>query len=211
MLFNAERPLAIFDGHAIPRVFPTERIMVQVRGWTETSDKELVNTLLKGGDEDAFRALYDRYTPRLFRIVVGILDGQEHEAEDVVQETWLRAANALKTFRWRSSLSTWLSAIAINRAREVIRGRKRWNGMAPIDELPAAPVSVSERIDLERAVSRLPAGYRSIYELFDVQGFSHEEIAAKLGIAPGTSKSQLFHARRSLRAILEPSLSANVA
>lgn len=178
--------------------------MVQVRGWTDTSDKDLVAALLDKGDDEAFRELYRRYTPRLFRTVMLVLDGQEHEAEDVVQETWLRAATALRTFRWGSSLSTWLSAIAINRAREVLRSRKRWTGGVPVEELPAPPVSVSERIDLERAVSRLPAGYRSIYELFDVEGYSHDEIAARLGIAPGTSKSQLFHARRSLRAFLEP-------
>jgi RNA polymerase sigma-70 factor (ECF subfamily) len=178
--------------------------MVQVRGWTDKSDRDLVAALLEKGDEDAFRELYKRYTPRLYRTVLSVLDGQEHEAEDVVQETWLRAATALERFRWGSSLSTWLSAIAINRAREVLRSRKRWTGGLPVEDLPAAPVSVSERIDLERAVSRLPAGYRSIYEMFDVQGYSHEEIATRLGIAPGTSKSQLFHARRSLRAFLEP-------
>lgn len=178
--------------------------MVQVKGWTDKTDRELVAELLDGGNERAFRELYQRYTPRLYRIVIGILDGQEHEAEDVVQETWLRAATALKTFRWGSSLSTWLAAIAINRAREVIRGSKRWQGSGPIEDLPAAQLSLTERIDLERAVSRLPEGYRSIYEMFDVQGYSHEEIAQRLGIAAGTSKSQLFHARRSLRAFLEP-------
>ena len=74
----------------------------------------------------------------------------------------------------------------------------------------AAPgVNITARIDLDRAVSKLPEGYRSVYELFDVYGFSHEEIAARLGIAPGTSKSQLFHARRSLRAHLEPVLAAS--
>jgi RNA polymerase sigma-70 factor (ECF subfamily) len=180
--------------------------MVQVKGWTDKTDRELVAELLDGGNERAFRELYQRYTPRLYRIVIGILDGQEHEAEDVVQETWLRAATALKTFRWGSSLSTWLAAIAINRAREVIRSSKRWQGGGQIDDLPAAQLSLSERIDLERAVSRLPEGYRSIYEMFDVQGYSHEEIAQRLGIAPGTSKSQLFHARRSLRNFLEPKL-----
>lgn len=179
-----------------------------VQSWSEATDRDLVAAMLSGGDEIAFRELYRRYTPRLFRIVINILDGQEHEAEDVVQETWLRAAAALKTFRWGSSLSTWLSAIAINRAREVLRSRKRWTGQTPADELPAAPMRVSERIDLDRAVSMLPAGYRSVYELYDVQGYSHEEIAQRLGIAPGTSKSQLFHARRSLRAFLEPSFSA---
>lgn len=181
-----------------------------VRNWTEVSDRLLVTAVLEDGDDQAFRELYRRYTPRLFRLVINVLDGQDHEAEDVVQETWLRAAAALRTFRWGSSLSTWLSAIAINRAREVLRSRKRFLGRLPADDLiPAAPVSLSERIDLQRAVSRLPAGYRSIYELFDVQGYSHEEIAARLGIAPGTSKSQLFHARRSLRAFLEPALAAS--
>lgn len=178
--------------------------MVQVKGWTDKTDRELVASLLDGGDERAFRELYQRYTPRLYRIVIGILDGQEQEAEDVVQETWLRAATALKTFRWGSSLSTWLAAIAINRAREVLRGSRRWQGFGPMEDVAVAPLSLAERIDLERAVSRLPEGYRSIYELFDVQGYSHEEIAQHLGIAPGTSKSQLFHARRSLRAFLEP-------
>src|SRR5687768_1459196 len=173
--------------------------------WKEASDRALVEAMLSSGDEAAFRELYARYTPRLYRIVINLLDGQEQEAEDVVQETWLRAATALERFRWGSSLSTWLSAIAINRAREVLRSRKRWTGGVPVEDLPSAPVSVSERIDLERAVSGLAAGYRSIYEMFDVQGYSHEEIATRLGIAPGTSKSQLFHARRSLRAFLEPS------
>lgn len=182
-----------------------------VQGWTEASDRDLVAALLNGGEEQAFRELYQRYTPRLYRIVMGILDGQEQEAEDVVQETWLRAASALKTFRWGSSLSTWLAAIAINRAREVIRGSKKWQGAVAVDEIPAARVSIAERIDLERAVARLPEGYRSIYEMFDVQGYSHEEIAQRLGIAPGTSKSQLFHARRALRSFLGTSFSPTMA
>lgn len=181
------------------------------QGGKEASDRDLVAALLNDGDEHAFRELYRRYTPRLYRIVIGILDGREHDAEDVVQETWLRAATALKTFRWGSSLSTWLAAIAINRAREVMRGSKKWQGTTAVEDIPAARVSVAERIDLERAVARLPEGYRSIYELFDVQGYSHEEIAQRLGIAPGTSKSQLFHARRALRAFLGTSFSPTMA
>lgn len=179
-----------------------------VQSWSEATDRELVDVMLRVGDESAFRELYRRYTPRLFRIVVNILDGQDYEAEDVIQETWLRAAAALHTFRWGSSLSTWLSAIAINRAREVLRSRKRWSHQTPVEEIAAPQPTLTERIDLARAVSMLPEGYRSVYELFDVQGYSHEEIGRRLGIAPGTSKSQLFHARRSLRALLEPSFSA---
>ena len=179
-----------------------------VQSWTDATDRELVDAVLDVGNESAFRELYRRYTPRLFRMVMNILDGQDYEAEDVVQETWLRAAAALSNFRWGSSFSTWISAIAINRAREVLRGRKRWTGQVSADDLAAPQASLAERIDLARAVEALPEGYRSVYELFDVQGFSHEEIGKQLGIAPGTSKSQLFHARRSLRALLEPSFSA---
>ncbi|HEX6560035.1 MAG TPA: sigma-70 family RNA polymerase sigma factor, partial [Longimicrobiales bacterium] len=94
--------------------------------WARATDRELVDALLATRDEAAFRELYGRYTPRLYRLVANLLDNYEHEAEDVVQETWLRAAAALHTFRWGSSLATWLSAIALNRAREVLRGRKRW-------------------------------------------------------------------------------------
>lgn len=182
-----------------------------VQSWTHASDRELVDALIASGDEAAFRELYRRYTPRLQRIAASVLDNYDQEAEDVVQETWLRAAAALRNFRWGSSLSTWLAAIAINRAREVLRGRKRWGGPASAEDLPAPAVATSERIDLERAVSMLPAGYRSVYQMFDVEGYSHDEIAARLGIAPGTSKSQLFHARRSLRAFLEPAIAPSFA
>ena len=178
--------------------------------WKDASDRALVEAMLASGDEGAFRELYSRYTPRLYRIVINLLDGQEQEAEDVVQETWLRAAVALRGFRWGSSLSTWLAAIALNRAREILRTRKRWYGDMP-DDVPQAPARYADRIDLQRAVDQLPVGYRSVFELYDVEGYSHEEIARRLGIAAGTSKSQLFHARRALRALLEPAPAAGVA
>ena len=178
--------------------------------WKDASDRALVDAMLVSGDEGAFRELYSRYTPRLYRIVINLLDGQEQEAEDVVQETWLRAPTALRGFRWGSSLSTWLAAIALNRAREILRTKKRWYGEMP-DDVPQAPARYADRIDLQRAVDQLPAGYRSVFELYDVEGYSHEEIARRLGIAAGTSKSQLFHARRALRAMLDPAPAAGVA
>jgi RNA polymerase sigma-70 factor (ECF subfamily) len=79
------------------------------------------------------------------------------------------------------------------------------------DDVPQAPARYADRIDLQRAVDQLPAGYRSVFELYDVEGYSHEEIARRLGIAAGTSKSQLFHARRALRAMLDPAPAAGVA
>ncbi|HUP89888.1 MAG TPA: sigma-70 family RNA polymerase sigma factor [Longimicrobiales bacterium] len=170
------------------------------------SDRELVETVVEHGDERAFRELYRRHTPRLYQLVLR-LTGSEQDAEDVVQEAWIRATEAAAQFRWESGFATWLTGIAINRFKELLRKRNRWPSMAleQIQEPEARPDSVGERVDLQRALEMLPVGYRTVLVLHDLEGYRHEEIAEQLGIAAGTSKSQLFHARRYVRALLEPS------
>jgi RNA polymerase sigma-70 factor (ECF subfamily) len=106
-------------------------------------------------------------------------------------------------------LSTWLGGIAINCARELWReGRGRDEAHdEERDEVPVArgsPAGPEDRIDLERAIERLPQGYRQVFVLHDVEGYTHEEIGGLLGIEAGTSKSQLSHARRRLRSALVP-------
>ena len=169
------------------------------------ADRELVEAVVVEGDERAFRELYRRHTPRLYQLVLRLVES-EHDAEDIVQETWIRAAEAAANFRWESAFATWLTGIAVNRFRELLRKRNRWPSLA-LDQV-AEPESraehVGERIDLERALSLLPVGYRTVLVLHDLEGYRHEEIAEQLGIAPGTSKSQLFHARRYVRTLLEP-------
>lgn len=171
----------------------------------QPSDRDLINVILRDGDERAFRELYRRHTPRLHQLLLRLL-GVEQDAEDVVQETWVRAVEGAAKFEWKSSFSSWLCGIGINRARESLRRRNRRPMFDLTEQLeprvPAAPVG--ERIDLERALQLLPDGYRSVLVLHDVEGYRHEEIAQRLGIAAGTSKSQLFHARRYIRALLEP-------
>lgn len=169
------------------------------------TDRELVEAVVVSGDELAFRELYRRHTPRLYSLVLRLV-GSEQDAEDVVQETWIRAAEAAANFRWESGFNTWLTGIAINRFKELLRKRNRWPqiGLDQVSEPEVRSDQVGERVDLERALSLLPVGYRTILVLHDLEGYRHEEIAAQLGIAPGTSKSQLFHARRSVRALLEP-------
>ncbi|HEX6066259.1 MAG TPA: sigma-70 family RNA polymerase sigma factor [Longimicrobiales bacterium] len=169
------------------------------------TDRELVEAVVVNGDELAFRELYRRHTPRLYQLILR-LAGSEHDAEDLVQEAWIRATEAAANFRWESGFATWLTGIAINRFKELLRKRNRWPalGLEQVAEPESRPERVGERIDLERALSLLPIGYRTILVLHDVEGFRHEEIAEQLGIAAGTSKSQLFHARRYVRALLEP-------
>ena len=131
----------------------------------------------------------------------------------MVQEAWIRAVRQLSKFRWESSLRTWLTAIGLNLARETLRKRARTRTEEIDDrlELSARPVRDAERIDLERAIARLPNGYRTVLVLHDVQGFTHEEISRQLQIAVGTSKSQLFDARRAVRSLLQSQSEASHA
>jgi RNA polymerase sigma-70 factor (ECF subfamily) len=173
------------------------------RRLAETTDRDLANALLRDGDEDAFRELYARHTGRLYQFVLRMLAGAEVEAEDVVQETWLRAVERLDGFRWESQLSTWLTGIGINLCRDRLRKRGREVDAKEGTVTPVvAPAVHEERIDLERAIALLPAGYREVLILHDVEGFTHGEIGERLGIAEGTSKSQLFFARRTMRRLL---------
>lgn len=164
------------------------------------------------GDEEAFRQLFRRHTPRLYAIALRLCAGRPDEAEDAVQVAWLRAARRLDRFEWRSSLATWLTGIAINCVREA--RRRSVPEVVPADvleRLPAPLVPVGDRVDLDRAIAALPEGYRDVLVLHDVEGLTHEEIAAALGIAAGTSKSQLFHARRAVRRWLAAPTSATPA
>lgn len=161
--------------------------------------------VVRGGDERAFRELYRRHTPRIYALVIRIL-GNETDADDVIQETWLRAINSAPRFRWEASLSSWLSAIALNCARGLHRRERRWPTTEVSPDTPARGRwdSTDASIDLERAMERVPPGYRAVLTLYEIEGRPHEEIAERLGIAVGTSKSQLHHARRFLRGLLDP-------
>jgi RNA polymerase sigma-70 factor (ECF subfamily) len=166
----------------------------------QPSDQDLVSRFAVHGDEEAFRLLFRRYTPRLYAVALRLCGGRSDAAEDAVQTAWLRAARRLDGFEWRSSLATWLTGIAINCVREARRRPAPESVAAEVlDRLPAPLVPVGDRVDLDRAIAALPDGYREVLVLHDVEGFTHEEIATALGIAAGTSKSQLFHARRAVR------------
>ena len=166
---------------------------------TGASDRELVGGYLEGRTEEAFRRLYRRHCPYLYCLALRLTGGRREEAEETVQEAWTRAARKLGQFRWRSSLRTWLAGFVINCCRELQHRRK-----LPPADLTASSVAVEPglslaSLDLERWLEALPDGQREVVVLFAVEGYTHEEIAELLEIAPGTSKSRLFEARRSLR------------
>jgi RNA polymerase sigma-70 factor (ECF subfamily) len=166
-------------------------------------DRELVAAFLAGRGEAEFRRLYAAHAPRLYLWLLRLCGGRETEAEDLMQETWLRAAEKLPAFRWESALSTWLGGIGWNAYREASRRAPRL--AAPPGERADETASASDavepaaRFDLERAVRDLPEGYREVLVLHDVEGYTHEEIGRVLEISAGTSKSQLARAREWLR------------
>jgi len=168
------------------------------------SDRALVKAVARRGEERAVRELYSRHTPRLLGFVHRLLGRSGAEAEDLVQETWIRACENLRRFRWDSSFSTWLLGIGLNLVRELQRRnapvqKELLDGMS---QAVATADSTDDRIDLARAIELLPDGYRLALVLHDIEGMKHTEIAERLGISSGTSKSQLFSARRAMRALL---------
>lgn len=164
-----------------------------------SADVRDVHAICVRRDESAFRSLYRRHTPALYAFACRLMGGDSADVEDVLQDAWLRASRALGDFSWRSSLRTWLSSIVLNCCRERWRARGELLTEAPE---PAVHHDPGLRVDIEAALAALPPGYRAVLVLHDVEGFTHEEIAERLGIASGTSKSQLFHARRAVRARL---------
>jgi RNA polymerase sigma-70 factor (ECF subfamily) len=169
------------------------------------SDRELADLVRLDGDEAAFRWLYRRHTPAVFQSVLRILGGNQPDAEDVVQEMWIRAVEGLERFRWESSLRTWLTGIAVNLCRGLFRRNDRhWLEVKQDLDVAVVRVSDDERIDLEAALRELPPGYRTVVVLHDLEGLTHAEIGEHLDISVNTSKSQLFRGRRMLRALLAP-------
>ena len=163
-------------------------------------DKLLVATFLLTRDERVFRQLYKRHTAAMYRIALRWSRGDGGAAAEAVQEAWVRAVEGLNGFRWSSSFRTWLCGAVINCCREMQRGAGKADALVPAIEAARHPSAM--RLDIDRALAALPDGYREVFVLHDLEGYKHGEIGGLLGIAAGTSKSQLSHARSALRGYL---------
>jgi RNA polymerase sigma-70 factor (ECF subfamily) len=159
------------------------------------------------GEVTAQRMLYDQHVDRVYRLAYR-LAGEDELARDFTQETFIRAFQRLKDFRSDSSFGTWIHTIAMSVSLNGLRKVKRFRSReSSLDEaLTVGAVSRRAEPDLKerlrRAIDDLPEGYRTVFVMHDVEGYTHEEIAAALGVQPGTSKAQLFRARAKLRVAL---------
>ncbi|MEM7414338.1 MAG: RNA polymerase sigma factor [Gemmatimonadota bacterium] len=165
-------------------------------------DETILLQRARDGDERAFRTLYAEHTPGLFRFALRLTGGSDAESEEIVQETWVRAVRSLDRFEGRSNFRSWLNGIAARCAAEAARKSARFVPNESAVAAAPAPAHVEPAVDLERAVAALPAGFRTVLLLHDLEGYTHAEIADVLGISAGTSKSQLSRARARVRAAL---------
>ncbi|MBI1968088.1 MAG: RNA polymerase sigma factor [Gemmatimonadetes bacterium] len=174
---------------------------------TTAADAEAADTALAAsGDGRAFERLYRAHVARIHSLVRRMVD--DDQADDITQDVFVRAWEKLPSYRGEAAFGTWLYRLAINvilaRRQAIGRDRGRYhNAEDVLDVVPAQPTSDDLTMDFEEAISRLPDGARQVFLLHDVAGYKHEEISELLGVVPGTSKSQLHHARMALRKHLE--------
>jgi RNA polymerase sigma-70 factor (ECF subfamily) len=163
------------------------------------------------GDTDAFGKLYEMHRRRVYSLCLRML-GNPADAEDMTQEVFIQVYRKIGSFRGEAAFTTWLHRLTVNQILMHFRKRNVRLEMTteegdlkdivqPGTERPRA-MPIVDRIALEQAIAQLPAGYRAVFLLHDVEGYEHEEIARMLDCSVGTSKSQLHKARMKLRKIL---------
>ncbi len=164
------------------------------------TESELINACL-AQDRKAQRTLYERYKRAMFTTAYRIT-GNFQTAEDVLQEAFVRVFKGLPKFRKESTLGAWIKTIVVRTALSHIKKKQlpleEWQDHHQ-DQTPIDWGDYLEAEYLEKAIKDLPDGYRSVFTLIEIEGYSHKETAELLGISVGTSKSQLFHAKKMLR------------
>jgi RNA polymerase sigma-70 factor (ECF subfamily) len=170
-------------------------------------NEQLVIQRAIGGDEAAMRSLWSRHAPHIDAVVRRLVGDDFDLAVDIAQEVWIQIFRALPQYRGDSKFGTWAHRIAVNRTLNALRKTRRLAKIeTDVDEDTASVEPDAERslmmATIQGAASKLSPGARAVFLLHDVEGYTHEEIAERLGITSGGSKSQLFKARVKLRTLL---------
>ena len=193
----------------ISRVEPAER-EAQGNPADSTTEDATLAAACRAGDLHAYERLYRLQGARMRNLARNLL-GTQSDAEDAVQETFLKIQRSIATFRGQSSFVTWTFRILVNTCHDLRRSRTRRKEFVP-DEREDGPMPVEPRapgghpslkLALERAIATLTQQQRSVFQLYEVEGFHHAEIAAMLEITETASKNTLFQAKKNLRQTLE--------
>jgi RNA polymerase sigma-70 factor (ECF subfamily) len=200
------------------RVEPSERLTggpVRAGAGPASEDARLA-AACQAGDLRAYERLYALHGTRMKNLARNVL-GSAVDAEDAVQETFLKVQRSIASFRGQSSFVTWTYRILINTCYDARRSRWRKKEVTTDDDSeetprrePRAPgAHPSLRMALERALAKLTRHQRDVFLLYEVEGFRHAEIAGMLGITEAASKNTLFQAKKNLREMLEPPQSSS--
>jgi RNA polymerase sigma-70 factor, ECF subfamily len=202
--FAAEFPIALGEP------LREEKVLAEsIKGGVPLSEEEQLLEACCQGSMEAFERLYGIHAPRMKSVAFHLL-GNRADAEDAVQEAFLRIYRSVSRFRGSARLSTWIYRIVINAAYDLMRRRRRLrevSGGPRVDE-PAGGSDAPLRVALSQCLRAIPARQRDAFVLFEVEGFSHAEIADILEVPEGTSKTLLFRARQELRRRLAPAWEA---
>ena len=178
-------------------------------GSAQHDDESMLVESARNGDSAAFEKLYRNNRDRIYGLLWRICGGDATLAEDLLQDAFIRAWQKLPSFRGESRFATWLHRLAANVALSDRRIRLRRVGReVPMDEVAQRTaigdrdVVADKRMDLEKAIARLPERARTVLILYDIEGYRHAEIAEMTGMAVGSSKAQLHRARKLIREVL---------
>lgn len=176
----------------------------------QLNDQELVSGVLRGSPAHQ-TALYRQYSVPMFRVVLRFARDKA-EAEDMLQDGFIRVFRDMVQFRGDGALGGWIRRIMVNTALSHLRKQRDFirdtADFSPFESLFRTDEDFASNMDAEtlmKYLQKLPPGYRAVFNLYAIDGFSHEEIAEQLGISIGTSKSQLFKAREYLKKMLDKS------
>jgi RNA polymerase sigma-70 factor (ECF subfamily) len=211
---------ALFKGMTNTDVFPlwsSTKIAVYPHGEAAPMSDYALAIAAGQGDMGAFEQLYERHNRRVYSLCLRMTQNVA-EAEDLAQEAFIQLFRKIGSFRGESAFTTWLHRLTVNqvlmhfRKKSVKLERTTEEGETPEQIVQGTQnpntMPVIDRIALDRALAQLPPGYREVFLLHDVEGHEHGEIARMLGVAEGTSKSQLHKARMKLRRLLREQTTA---
>ncbi|MEO8661817.1 MAG: RNA polymerase sigma factor [Bryobacteraceae bacterium] len=163
---------------------------------------DLLLAACRRGDLRAFEQIYEAQAPRLKSLALQML-GNRQDAEDAVQDAFIKVYRGVAGFQGQSSLGTWICRILINTCYDLLRTRKPQSDEASAEPVAPAPRGgVTLRLALKAALAKLNPNHRMVFQLFEVEGYRHGEIASILQVPEGTSKAWLFEAKRELKRML---------
>jgi RNA polymerase sigma-70 factor (ECF subfamily) len=168
-----------------------------------TTETQLI-AALRRGESRAHKVAYERFSGRMLAVCMRYCANRD-DAEEVMIDGFMRVFEKISQFREDGSFEGWIRRIMVTESLMFLRKNKQWRQEIPIDDVTVEPdyawadTAIHEN-DLLRMVNQLPDGYRTVFNLYAIEGYNHAEIAELLGISEGTSKSQLSRARAILQA-----------